>query len=761
MFNTILFAALDLQFWWVVLQCAIALGLIIFVHELGHFLVAKACGVRCDKFYIGFDFFGLKLCKFKWGETEYGIGIFPLGGYVKMLGQEDNPGELKERLAKAKAAREALENDANAKIDPNSMMTDEQILEAENTINDPRSYQSKSVPQRLAIIVAGVTMNVIFAFVVAFAAYLIGVNKSPCTISNTMPGMAAWEAGLETGDTILAINGNELRYSEEVQKNVTLGSQLDKGIAITYRREGVQANQGTLAFPRKVALAPMLGVTQPCSNLVLVDGAFPASAAFNAEKKSGKKLEKGDTIVAINGVEVRSFREFKRNTYAHWGEPVVLTIARASGSAQREREKALLKLTPNDVLLYEEIQTKYLEGAERFDFALQTNKLKHFGIVFEMGEIQATRNGINGPTPAREAGLKAGDKLLAMEINGQMESVGDPMTLPYRIHQIAKTQDSIKFKVWIAPTAEDKENTQGREEVIELSLLKDETPVDSFMVGGGIAIPELGLAYYPSETVAAVVPGSEAEKAGVVPGAKLVSIQMLYNPPEKENPTEEEKKLREIFPEKDSAVAMNPDVAKLAMLFFENIQLYPIEGTQVYVVLDMPKKEGASVSMRLEASLPLAEYDDVYASKFGLGFEPQTIFIRGSIMDAVVLGAEETWNSLTMVFQMLEKLFSGQVSVKGLGGPILIAQAAYKYAQHGLSALLIFTCLISANLAVVNLLPIPILDGGHVVFLLYEGITGRAPNENLVVILSYLGLLFFLVLTIFVFCLDLGFISRL
>ena len=65
----------------------------IFVHELGHFLVAKACGVKCEKFYIGFDIGGSKLFKFQWGETEYGIGILPLGGYVKMLGQDDNPAQ--------------------------------------------------------------------------------------------------------------------------------------------------------------------------------------------------------------------------------------------------------------------------------------------------------------------------------------------------------------------------------------------------------------------------------------------------------------------------------------------------------------------------------------------------------------------------------------------------------------------------------------------------------------------------------------------
>ena len=80
----------------IVLEVAVGLGFVIFVHELGHFVVAKLCGVKCEKFYLGFDMpleSALQTCKARsaWGETEYGIGILPLGGYVKMLGQEDNP----------------------------------------------------------------------------------------------------------------------------------------------------------------------------------------------------------------------------------------------------------------------------------------------------------------------------------------------------------------------------------------------------------------------------------------------------------------------------------------------------------------------------------------------------------------------------------------------------------------------------------------------------------------------------------------------
>ena len=97
-------------------QVSVGLGFVIFVHELGHFLVAKACGVKCEKFLIGFDAFDIKiagkviiprkLLSWTWGETEYALGIIPLGGYVKMLGQDDNPRKAAEEIERAKMRKQ-------------------------------------------------------------------------------------------------------------------------------------------------------------------------------------------------------------------------------------------------------------------------------------------------------------------------------------------------------------------------------------------------------------------------------------------------------------------------------------------------------------------------------------------------------------------------------------------------------------------------------------------------------------------------------
>ncbi len=184
----------DPSTWIAAIEVLVGLGFVIFVHELGHFAVAKMCGVKVDKFFIGFDIAGLKLYSFRWGETLYGIGILPLGGYVKMLGQEDNPAQLRKEMERARqeatgsSAETASESAAAAAAAEPS---------AETRLFDPRSYLAKSVPRRMAIISAGVIMNMIFAIVFAVVAFdFFGVKQNPTVVGSVMAGGAAWQAGV-------------------------------------------------------------------------------------------------------------------------------------------------------------------------------------------------------------------------------------------------------------------------------------------------------------------------------------------------------------------------------------------------------------------------------------------------------------------------------------------------------------------------------------------------------------------------------------
>jgi regulator of sigma E protease len=155
---------------------------------------------------------------------------------------------------------------------------------------------------------------------------------------------------------------------------------------------------------------------------------------------------------------------------------------------------------------------------------------------------------------------------------------------------------------------------------------------------------------------------------------------------------------------------------------------------------------------------PASVTDAYSAGDRGLVLEPlKTLRVAKSFGERTELALNETGSALMSVVRFLQKI-GGQVSVKALGGPLTIAQVAGEAAFEGVGALLMSLVMLSANLAVLNFLPIPVLDGGHMVFLAYEGITGRPVNERVAIALQTVGLFFLLGLMLFVTSMD---ISRL
>ena len=139
----------------------------------------------------------------------------------------------------------------------------------------------------------------------------------------------------------------------------------------------------------------------------------------------------------------------------------------------------------------------------------------------------------------------------------------------------------------------------------------------------------------------------------------------------------------------------------------------------------------------------------------GFVFVPETDVMKAdNIGEAVSMGWRETKYSLFAVYRFLRALFSGNVSPKSMGGPIMILAAASITAKQGITALLLFLTMLSANLAVINFLPIPVLDGGHMVFLVLEGIFRRPVSEKIVIPLTWAGLFLILGLMVFVISQD-------
>ncbi len=195
----------------------IVLGILIFVHELGHFLVAKFCGVRVLVFSLGF---GPRLFGFRKGDTEYQLSAVPLGGYVKMLGEGKDDNEVE--------------------------------LSAEER---PFSYEYKTPWQRLAIIIAGPGANIIFAALVFSVVYLFGVPSLSSVIGEVNHEMPAYSAGFQSGDKIVLIDGQTIDDWEQLSAAVRASG--GRELEITYVRDNEQLS--TRVVPKRVENKNMFG----------------------------------------------------------------------------------------------------------------------------------------------------------------------------------------------------------------------------------------------------------------------------------------------------------------------------------------------------------------------------------------------------------------------------------------------------------------------------------------------------------------------
>jgi regulator of sigma E protease len=706
-----------------ILIVAVTLGLVIFVHELGHFVVAKLCGVKVEKFYLGFDIYGLKFFRFRRGETEYGIGILPLGGYVKMLGQEDNPARLREEIERAKQPPLAALQDpplaasqepplAASQEPPCEAACEEEIEHAEQALYDPRSYLAKSVPRRMAIISAGVVMNLVFAFVCATVAYRIGVRQFPCGVGEVYPGMGAWQIGLQPDDQILEIAGKPMHNFEDLRKAVALGDNLADGLAIVVRRPELEEPLELTVTPDKSRGMPLIGISNPRTTALWKAqerGSFPAwpgSPAAQAEPA----FEPGDRFIALDGRPVERYRDIHRYFAHHTDRPVEVTVARTIESDDGAGGVA--------------------RSEQRLTITVQPAPMRRLGLVMRIGPVAAVQAG----SPAAKADIRPGDVLT--EIDGR--PLGDPMTLPDRLRRRAGETVTLGLR------RPDESGKRSQTIQMELTLREPDGFAVPVMSTSPLEAPALGLAYQVTSTVESVLPGSPAEKAGLAPGDVVTAATVIPPKPLPEGLP---------FEPEEQTVQFTETRPAWPMLLYTGLA-NSLPGTEVK--LTWTRGDGEHT----ETLVPYASSDWFHVDR-GFAFQAEYFHqTAGSWTEAVAWGFDETVRATLTVYRFLEKLRSRDISPRMMAGPIGIIRATAHFAERGLTDLLIFVTLLSANLAVINFLPIPLLDGGHMVFLAYEGIRGKPADERVQTVLTYIGLFLLLTLLVWVFGLDLGLISR-
>lgn len=208
----------------------IVFGLVIFVHELGHFVAAKLTGVYAPRFSVGF---GPALLKKRWGETEYRLAAIPLGGYVRMASREDEATAFLEGGSEASATAAPPPEEYE---DPNAMKPF-----GPRDVPENRWFESKSLAARLFIMLSGVTMNIILAFVLCVGILVYYGKPIPsAAVDQVLPGKPAEAAGLKSGDSLVAIEGRAITRWEDFQKKVEGSANVP--LALTLIRDGKMMN---------------------------------------------------------------------------------------------------------------------------------------------------------------------------------------------------------------------------------------------------------------------------------------------------------------------------------------------------------------------------------------------------------------------------------------------------------------------------------------------------------------------------------------
>jgi len=636
---------------------AIGLGLVIFFHELGHFAVAKWCNVMVERFSIGF---GPVLWRKKWGETEYALSAIPFGGYVKMLGQDD--------------------------IDP-GQMADEQVAA------DPRSYTAKSVPQRMAIISAGVTMNIITGILFFAFAFHSGIEALDREVGFVKVGMPAWEHGIREGDVITSMNGRKVEEFQDILRQTALsrgnieivGKHAD-GTAFqeTFSpdRSGIRRRIGT-GYQYSLRVAP---VRDPEKTPITIPGSPASKAAFLP----------GDLIVEVNGAPVKDYMALKDVLAAKRKDSLTFTVER------KEKDQA--------------------EKTSRVELTVAPEPFRQLGLRMSIGRITDLRT----KSPAVTAGLELND--LITHVDGR--EVGrdlDPMRLPEYFEERAGQDVKVTITKEVKGSEpQSREVTLVPEKSIAWSGPRDEKDP--------LEIPGIGVAVDVLPNIVQINPEGPAAKLGIQPGDSIVSLEIPADPDQKGSKPKQMSVAEVGWPYAYSVIQDTPGLKSLTL----NVRSSGSSDPRPVVVELTDSNEWFQASTR--GLLLGAMVRELKADSFA---------------DAMEMSFRHTRNSVLDIYLTLRNLVSGDLSIRSLHGPIGIAKAASVVAEEGFADFLMFLGLISINLAVINFLPIPVLDGGHMVFLLWEAVARRKPSERVLVTATYIGFAFVVGLMFTVIWVDL------
>ncbi len=758
----------------------VGLGFLVFVHELGHFLTAKWCDVHVQTFSIGFGP-ALPGCSFQRGETTYKIGIIPLGGYVNMVGEgpEADEDENYPRSFKNKSVGQRM-----------------LIISAGVVMN---------------VLVGCILFIVVFTYHGIYRpAGIVGAVDpgSPAWDNGVRSGMAitnldgisnpsfrdlqmavvlSW-AGERIPFTFQTPGGPELkvdllprRDDSDLNPVIGVSQAMQLQLRSDPRRKLLPVVTGSgAAAARPLGLRPddrVVAATDPRHPDQLTE--LPKGEQCYPELARRLKQLVGQKVVLrvqAGGGQPEVEREVPLEGFT-WGDRIVGTSKppHEAGAAYNPFEVEELPRDPrhrdedrHDPFAFHKRLRQLLglpmviqvrregasPGSPPVDLFVPPSYHWTFGMHMKMGEIAALRDG----SPAARAGLRKGDSLVRVVVQ---DDNGKPVTDPFTNLDPERLPDQLRKAIDQTPGPKkvvltvSRPGSQGPQEIALPPATWDHSWDDDIEMpmspAAPLSIPQLGLAYWVESRIFSVVPDGpaanahldrEQTKAPLQPGDRIDELRFrTWTSTGQE--TKWDNRLDLKIERKGETVYDG-----WARIF----SLLQVEDHKS-LLLTVSRPDGKEIKNPIVIE---AREDDTWPLvDRGLKLESDLQLRKAhSFGQALAMGTRETGEMIKRLYMYLRSLATGRVSTKQVGGPIEMGVQAYAVASMGYWDLLLFLGAISINLAVVNFLPIPVLDGGHMVFLIYEKLRGRPPSEGVRVVATYIGLAAIGCLMIFVFYQD-------
>jgi len=713
-------------------EIAFAFGLAIFVHELGHFIAAKRAGIKVRRFSLGL---GPKLVGFTRGETEYVISLIPFGGYVSMLGEGNEPGAS----------------------------------------GDPRSFKAKPHGVRAVVIVMGVVMNAILGFVLFVAAFTAGLPVETTVLGAIRPGSPSWQAGLRPGDRILGVNGlTELDWwaiNQEVaaanpEQGVVLDVQkadAEKPVRVTVR-PGVHPQVGVPVLEVKPWAAISIRNVVP---------GMPAEAAG---------MRSGDVVSSVNDRAISSLDELLYLIETSKGTPIVMEVTRDGEKVAvtvtpermprwslgiRPPATAVVTQAPPDGALARaglrkgdriiSADGKMLPDYLSFRDLMNESVGKTVEVIARRDEevfrsqLKLSAPGGAGQEPSGEAAnllLPAVDAMLALP---RVACWAGGLSLPATL-TVRELSESGVFTGAGLQVGDEIVSVGGRRlrdcfemfralvvasagKVLEVEVLRGRfirAQVEVFRPAGWGEV-YLGELTCPL-VIGAVEAGSPAAAGGVRPGM-IISGVLQVRKSSKNGTT--------------SAPAGTRTWEDLRLVQESVGRANKAGGEEFMLALDLETPSGQR--FRTPPMRPVAdESRAIYQVGIELAYEPEMELRRYGFAKALMMGGRDSVLWAKRVVDTLRRVATGRIKGQAVTGPVGIVAISVKMARTGVTKLAYLFAIININLAILNLLPIPVLDGGLLLLLLIEKIKRRPLSERALEIVHIVSWVLILTLIIYV-----------